>query len=116
MKWKPGRQEGTHLFTNEPLTYHKLIIYEFMLWSWGFDCYILRYPANFSLPMHKDPVKGEHWRLNITLKGFCVFIIQKTQLIYSGRRIHFFRPDTYRHGLYTRAKTYKLSFGFAKHV
>lgn len=41
-----------------------------LLQASAFDCWLIRYPAGFELPVHTDPLTGAvHWRLNILLRG-----------------------------------------------
>jgi hypothetical protein len=107
LRWLPGRQGKA--------IYHKLPLFSFRLGRWGFDGYILRYPKNTLLPLHKDPVEsGKHWRCNIKLWGGCVFFCMGRQILELGEFLHVFRPDLQDHGLVVIKKTYKLSFGMAK--
>ena len=114
--WKSGRQAGC--------LYKKRIIYSFKLLNWGFDAYLLKYKKGTKLPFHKDKVdNGEHWRLNVRLKGEDVFYLENDK----GKRnfgnfsfdcsmssIHLFRSDILLHGLYAKSDTTKISFGFVK--
>lgn len=109
-KWRAGRQEKT--------VYQKFPLWYFRIWKWGFDAYVLKYAPNTKLDWHKDPVKGgKHWRLNVKLKGFATFLIEKSNgcTIYFKRCI-FFRPDIQEHKLNVYGKgCTKLSFGFVKY-
>ena len=108
-RWLPGRQPGAE--------YKKFCFLYTKVGRYGFDGYILRYEPKTRLPLHRDHIKGRMWRLNIKLFGNCVFFIEnKGGKGYKAtkRRINFFRPDIYTHGLFTYTKTYKLSLGFAK--
>lgn len=106
-RWQKGRQEGCE--------YKKFPLWYFKVGKWGFDGYILRYQPMTRLPYHKDPVDGKHWRLNISLWGQSVFVMEK-EGAYSPifRRFIFFRPDIHYHSLNTLSTTYKLSMGFVK--
>lgn len=105
-KWTEGRQNKTE--------YKKFCLWYFRIGKFGFDGYILRYKANTELPWHKDPIKGEHYRLNIKLFGRAYFFIKGIP----RKKIHdnfiFFRPDIHSHQLIIISPTMKLSFGFAK--
>lgn len=103
-KWQEGRQEGCK--------YQKFPLWYFRIWKLGFDAYILDYEDNTLLPIHKDPVKGKHWRLNIKLFGNSLFF-QENRGYVRGRFV-FFRPDLYFHYLKVFTRTRKLSFGFVK--
>ncbi len=105
-KWETGRQSET--------TYHKLCLFSFQLGRWGFDSYLLRYPPQTRLKLHRDCVEGSHWRCNIKLWGKCHFTCVGKQILSLGEFIHIFRPDKKLHGLLVFTKTYKLSFGMAK--
>ena len=63
------------------------------------DCWLIKYPPDVVLPIHKDRVKDKkHYRLNVVLKGRGDFSIYK--VIWSlGKRIILFRPDMYGHGM-----------------
>lgn len=104
-KWSLGRQSTA--------IYHKYCFLYWKIGKYGFDGYILRYPPNTDLPVHKDPVNGSHYRINVKLKGkasfWCTSVIKKW-----GERIIIFRPDLYYHSLKTFTKTYKLSLGFVR--
>ena len=105
-KWVPGRVSET--------TYHKLCFLNIKLGKWGFDGYILKYPRNTILKLHRDTVEGDHWRCNIKLWGRCHFSCVGRQIFSMGELIHIFRPDKRLHGLLVFTKTIKLSFGVAK--
>lgn len=109
-KWQNGRQHNCE--------YQKFPLWYFKLWKFGFDCYILSYNENQTLPKHKDPiVNGKHWRLNIGY-GNSNFICEK--LIFGKKigllSVYLFRPDLYEHSLHIIGKTRKLSIGFAKYM
>jgi hypothetical protein len=108
-QWQNGRQHGCE--------YKKFPLWYFKIWKFGFDCYILKYNSNQTLPGHKDPIKdGKHWRLNVGY-GVSNFVCEK--LIFGKKlgkfTIFLFRPDLYEHSLHVFEKTTKLSFGFAKY-
>lgn len=111
-KWKQGRQPG--------IEYHKLCLFSFKLGRWGFDAYILRYPAKTVLPWHTDPVNGKHYRINIKLRGKCTFFAMPSEDLDNigdisiGEFLHIFRPDKQLHSLVVFKKTYKLSLGLVK--
>jgi hypothetical protein len=104
-KWISGRQSET--------SYQKLCFLYVRVGKWGFDGYLLKYQPHTRLKHHTDPVKGKHWRLNITLWGMCTFLCNK-EILRVGEFIHLFRPDINPHGLIVFKKTVKLSFGLAK--
>ncbi len=105
-KWQPGRQKNSH--------YEKFPLWYFRIWKWGFDAYIIRYPKDTYLGLHKDIVPdGEHHRLNITLSGYAPLFIDNKGSIFS--RVILFRPDLHAHSVYAYKKTVKLSFGFVKY-
>lgn len=108
-KWTEGRQQECK--------YKKLCLYSFRVRRWGFDGYILKYQANTYLPLHKDPVKGRHWRLNIGW-GDNQFLIyscgRKCGWKFGKFSVYLFRPDLYLHALQVFGTTVKLSFGFVK--
>jgi len=108
MKWVRGRQENA--------VYFKSCIFSFKVYKFGFDCYILKYPPNTSLPRHKDPVKnGRHWRLNITLKGKSTFYLFTEKGLKRFYRFCLFRPDIQEHWVQSYEKgCLKLSIGLAK--
>ena len=104
-QWISGRQHG--------VDYFKFPFFLFKLWKFGMDGYILHYLPNTTLPPHKDPIKGKHYRLNIELKGHGEFICERTIFSWFGR-IHFFRPDLYTHSVVNGKKDrYVLSIGLA---
>lgn len=90
----------------------KMCLYSFKIWKLGFDCYILKYEADTLLPLHRDPINGQHWRLNIRLWGDCRFFTQNSGSSFS--RVVLFRPDLYLHSQFVYTPTVKLSFGFVK--
>lgn len=107
-RWVPGRQAECE--------YKKM-----RLWQFGSetlnkfsDCYLIKYPPNAILPIHKDPVgKGEHWRLNIEIKGDGVFICKGK--CYRFWRFCLFRPDVNDHGMVNGStERLVLSLGFVK--
>jgi hypothetical protein len=104
MRWQVGRQ-GTG--------YHKLNLFQ---WGsgqlWGADCWLIKYPANASIPTHTDPVPGKrHYRLNILLRGEDKF---KGETIFATKRIKFFRPDITPHSVEEVSKPRLiLSIGWA---
>lgn len=102
--WLPGRQANC--------LYYKWCFLYRRIGRWGFDGYILKYPAGSVLPTHKDKVDGKMWRLNISLSGDSIFYCDK-EILNLGF-IHIFRPDLYDHSLIVWKKTYKLSIGIAK--
>lgn len=115
VRWERGRQQHT--------IYYKLKLWSFKIWKWGFDAYILKYPPHASLTPHVDGVEnGEHWRMNITLKGRACFSVLKGRGINSyGRwittqqRVNIFRPDKELHTLLVDNNTcIKLSLGYVK--
>lgn len=101
--WKKGRQSNCKYF--------KWILYKFKLGKIGADAYFLKYPEKSKLPIHTDPLKGSHYRCNITLKGKSNFYCEKH--LFKLGPINIFRPDLYKHSLDVKTKTYKLSLGFA---
>lgn len=103
-RWSIGRQKNC--------SYQKFPLWYFRIWRYGFDAYILKYEDDTFLPLHRDPVEGKHWRLNIKLKGNSVFFVENEGS--STRKVVFFRPDLYLHSLTVHTKTIKLSFGFVK--
>lgn len=103
--WLPGRQQTCN--------YWKLCFLYLKIGRWGFDGYILKYPAGAMLPRHKDSLKGKMWRMNISLRGVSAFFCDKT-IIRIFDWLIIFRPDKYEHGLFVWKKTYKLSLGVAK--
>jgi len=107
-KWQSGRQQNTD--------YQKFLLWYFKIWKWGFDGYILKYKPNTQLNWHKDPIEnGNHYRLNIKLKGKSWFYIKKKDLLFCvGKKIIFFRPDLYEHSLIIDSPCTKLSLGFVK--
>lgn len=103
-KWQAGR--------NKECSYQKFPLWNFRLWKFGFDAYIIKYEPSTILPKHKDPVKGgKHWRLNIKLKGVATFIAN--ECFYINKTFIVFRPDIVEHSLivYRKGCT-KLSLGF----
>lgn len=104
-KWVDGRQSG--------LDYKKMCLYSFRVGKWGFDCYLIKYPWRGYLTMHTDPIPGRHYRMNIKLYGNAIFLHDR-EAFSIGEFLHFFRPDTNRHGLVIASRTLKLSFGAAK--
>lgn len=94
-KWLPGRQSTC-----------KYLKYCF-LWRtigrFGFDGYILKYPPNAQLPIHKDEVyNSRHYRLNIILKRKSdINYVQgwNTIINWFDSRIILFRPDLWEHGM-----------------
>lgn len=103
--WLPGRQQDC--------SYWKLCFLYLKIGRWGFDGYILKYPAGAMLPRHKDSLDGKMWRMNMSLRGSCTFCCEHTLLrIFDWLII--FRPDKHLHGLIVWTKTYKLSLGVAK--
>ncbi len=105
-KWEAGRLSETE--------YYKLRFLNLRLGKWGFDGYILKYPPNIRLKLHRDIVEGSHWRCNIKLWGKCHFTCIGKQILSLGEFIHIFRPDRKLHGLIVFTKTVKLSLGIAK--
>lgn len=111
-KWENGRQLNCK--------YKKLCLWSFRIKNLGFDAYILKYQPDARLQFHIDPVKGEHRRMNITLKGkstFCIKTGEYGSTIYNStkRRIISFRPDLQQHSLFVgKEGCTKLSFGFVK--
>lgn len=103
-KWIEGRQKDCK--------YWKFPLWFFRIGRWGFDAYILKYANDTLLPLHRDPVQGKHWRLNIKLKGESVFFVENKGT--TSKRMIFFRPDLYSHSLTVYKRTTKLSFGFVK--
>lgn len=105
-KWLPGRQPG--------VDYKKFCFLALRLGRYGFDGYILKYPANSRLPEHTDPIAGKMWRLNITLWGNAITWVKRPDKLHMFSGIGFFRPDIHPHGTNIATKTTKLSLGFAK--
>lgn len=106
MKWQKGRQDTVEYF--------KFKLFSFKVGRFGFDGYLLKYPALTHLLPHLDEVQdGKHYRMNITLRGNNMFICQGKHF-HIKEFIHIFRPDIQRHGLLVATETYKLSLGFAK--
>lgn len=103
--WLPGRQQDA--------AYYKWCFLYARIGRWGFDGYILKYPAKTLLHRHIDQIDGKMWRLNMTLSGNCMFTCDHTILRIFDWLI-LFRPDKYLHGLIVWTKTYKLSLGVAK--
>lgn len=104
-RWIKGRHSETD--------YEKFCFLYFRIGKFGFDGYILKYEPKTSLPIHKDPINGKHYRLNIKISGKCKFWTTSYKFR-RGERIILFRPDLFPHSLEVLTKTYKLSFGFAK--
>lgn len=109
-KWQPGRQQGCE--------YKKFPLWFFRIGKFGLDAYILKYAPNTSLPWHKDPVDGKHWRKNFTLKGdstFRIKTVHNSTISIRGGDYEMFRPDLEEHALDVHnAGCTKLSFGFVK--
>lgn len=101
-KWIDGRQSTTK--------YMKFCFLYFKIFNIGMDGYIIKYEADTHLPIHKDPINGRHYRLNIKLKGKCKFWCPSS-IFKIGERIIFFRPDIFPHTLKTQTKVIKLSLG-----
>jgi hypothetical protein len=111
-KWEAGRQKD--------VVYYKMKLFSFKVFNFGFDGYILKYPPNTELPLHKDPVKnGEHYRINITLTGKALFLLCTQDdcsiKTISDKCVNYFRPDLCAHSLIVGGKECKkLSLGFVK--
>ena len=93
LKWTKGRQNGG---------YEKMLLYQFKLFSKGFDCYLLRYKVGDEIPAHTDPVEGKkHYRLNIELKqalvGGDLFFYKKRHWEHQYKLWVFFRSDLQPH-------------------
>ena len=102
-RWVKGRQSGTD--------YKAWCFFYFTSFNIiGLDAYILKYEAHTVLPLHKDPVDGKHYRLNIKIKGRTSFRCPSVIFRFK-ERIILFRPDLFYHSLTAFTKTYKLSFG-----
>lgn len=98
-KWIPGRQLGQ---------YEKMKIFSFSF----LDCYLIRYKADFQLPIHTDLVENKkHYRLNIVLRGEDAYIGSH---IFRFPKIVCFRSDL-PHGtkLLTKPRLV-LSFGWVR--
>jgi hypothetical protein len=81
----------------------------------SFDAYLLKFPKGCSVMQHKDKVDEgfKHYRMNITVynAGDGKMNIDGPMII-KTKRIEFFRPDLYEHGLKPISDTmYMLSFG-----
>lgn len=106
-KWLPGRQTD--------VKYKKLCFLHLRIGRYGFDGYVLKYPAYFRLPLHTDPLEGgKMWRFNLTLWGKALTRVYSFRRILFFKRMGWFRPDIYPHAVTTWTKTWKLSLGFAK--
>lgn len=101
-KWVKGRQQKTE--------YYKWCFLYFKIFNIGVDGYILRYEAETILPIHKDPVEGSHYRLNVLLKGRSSFWCPSS-IWRRKNKVILFRPDKFYHSLTAYTKTYKLSLG-----
>lgn len=82
-----------------------------------FDCYLLRYPPGSSIPPHRDPIKGRHFRANIILthpKGG-EFVCETA--IFRSKWLNIFRPDISTHSVTTvegKRARYVLSVGWTR--
>ena len=87
-RWQPGRQ-GTG--------YRKLLLASGKTW----DAWLLHYPPGSSVPPHRDPVAGKHWRANVLLWGEDAFRIVQPYCSSDVRRwkriVTVFRPDIFLH-------------------
>lgn len=113
-KWTEGRQAGR---TNGELglKYKKYCFLWWKIGRFGFDGYILKYPAKIEVNNHKDPIpNGRHYRINLTLKGKSIFFTQYPTIFSIGQRLHIFRPDINFHRVATFTPVTKLSLGIAK--
>lgn len=105
IKWKKGRLDN--------VKYYKSKLWEFKFLGMGFDAYVLKYPVGTFLIPHKDEVKnGNHYRLNLSLKGKSIF--DSESYIFKSKILNIFRPDLNIHSLFALTKTYKLSLGYVK--
>jgi hypothetical protein len=105
-KWVDGRQGSG---------YHKLLLACIAPY---FDVYLLRFPEDSFVPIHKDPVTNRrHFRLNIVLRRakFGGKMVCEAGLGISSR-VMYFRPDVVKHAL-TRVQAgtlYMLSIGWTR--
>lgn len=99
MKWEIGRQ-GTGYF--------KKLLGSGPFW----DCWLLKYPAGSSIPVHTDPVSGKvHRRINIVIWGEQTFMGEN---LFRFGSIVYFRPDIMPHSVMASAKVrYVFSLGWA---
>lgn len=105
LRWVKGRQNGTE--------YYKFTLWYFKIGKIGTDAYILKYIGPTQLQPHKDPVpNGDHYRLNIKLKGDSTFYCDGRKP--SNKIIEFFRPDLLTHSLDVYSDTIKFSIGIVK--
>ena len=105
MKWIPGRQGGR---------YKKMKVWSSSFFSFGSDCYLIKYEPNYKMPAHTDKAEGKHYRLNVVLKGRGRFICEKNIVNLFGR-IVLFRPDLYEHSMINgNSNRVVLSFGFLR--
>lgn len=109
-----GRQAG-RTNGNPGLKYRKYCFLWWRIGRFGFDGYILKYPAKIEMNNHVDPIlNGKHWRINLTLKGKSIFFCQHATIFSVGQRLHIFRPDINFHRVATFTPVTKLSIGIAK--
>jgi hypothetical protein len=108
-QYSKGRQKATEAIS-------KLLIVSGKTW----DVYLLFLPKNTKIDWHFDPVKGkEHYRFNLTLKGFWSLWRKSNHSIeYSiWQKIfqsHLFRPDIEEHKAEVFQKSVVLSIGWVK--
>lgn len=108
-RWQKGRQESA--------IYDKFTLWYFRIWKLGFDCYLLRFKLKTHVEFHTDVVpNGQHWRLNVNLKGSNVLTLAHYSniVLYFNKKAILFRPDIIPHSFIVRTPTIQLSFGFVK--
>ena len=110
MKWIKGRQDSGYL---------KIKIIEST--KFKFDCYLIKYPTNSSIPKHTDKVTKDytHNRINIILKKAKkggIFKCQKYKT-YFFKRVIKFKPSEFEHSVskIEKGNRYILSLGWLKH-
>lgn len=99
IKWTKGRQDAN---------YFKFKILE-SKWL-EFDFYLIKVPADVTIPPHKDAVTEgkKHHRVNLHFGPGRLRIMGEKQIA-----IYYFRPDQVTHGMPSEPKiTYILSFGW----
>lgn len=103
--WEPGRQGGS---------YTKLKLWSRAGSRWGTDGWLIKYQPHYQMPTHTDPVEGQHWRLNIVVRGQGKFQCEQT-IFQFGHRLVLFRPDLYPHSMINGPKIRTvLSIGWVR--